>query len=72
MCCLRYEHETYEAEIAKTPKIDATVKTPDGIGTVTETSPLTGFIKVKIGDSIKAFHRDSVTVIKKNENEQKK
>ena len=72
MCCLRYEHETYEAEIAKTPKIDATVKTPDGIGTVTETSPLTGFIKVKIGDSTKAFHRDSVTVIKKNENDQKK
>jgi len=72
MCCLRYEHETYEAEIAKTPKIDATVKTPDGIGTVCETSPLTGFIKVKIGDSTKAFHRDSVTVIKKNENEQKK
>ena len=72
MCCLRYEHETYEAEIAKTPKIDATVKTPDGIGTVCETSTLTGFIKVKIGDSTKAFHRDSVTVIKKNENEQKK
>lgn len=72
MCCLRYEHETYEAEIAKTPKIDATVKTPDGIGTVTETSPLTGFIKVKIGDSTKAFHRDSVTVLKKNDNEQKK
>ena len=72
MCCLRYEHETYEAEIAKTPKIDATVKTPEGIGTVTETSPLTGFIKVKIGDSTKAFHRDSVTVLKKNENDQKK
>ncbi len=72
MCCLRYEHETYEAEIAKTPKIDATVKTPDGIGTVTETSPLTGFIKVKIGDSTKAFHRDSVTVLKKNDNDQKK
>ena len=72
MCCLRYEHETYEAEIAKTPKIDATVKTPDGIGTVTETSPLTRFIKVKIGDSTKAFHRDSVTVLKKNDNDQKK
>ncbi len=66
MCCLRYEHETYEAEIAKTPRIDANVKTPDGVGVVTETSPLTGFIKVKIGDSIKSYHRDSVTVIKPN------
>ncbi len=69
MCCLRYEHETYEAEIAKTPPIDANVKTPDGIGVVTETSPLTGFIKVKIGDSTKTFHRDSVTIIKQSRSE---
>lgn len=64
MCCLRYEHETYEYELAHTPPVDSTVKTPEGTGTVTEISPLTGFIKVKIGENIKPFHRDMVTVIK--------
>ncbi len=64
MCCLRYEHETYEAEIAQTPPVDSVVKTTDGTGTVTEVSPLTGFIKVKIGDSVKPYHRDDVTVLK--------
>ncbi|MBQ8187678.1 MAG: stage 0 sporulation family protein [Clostridia bacterium] len=63
MCCLRYEHETYEEEIKRTPPVDSTVKTAEGVGTVTEISPLTGFIKVKIGDNIKPFHRDSVTVL---------
>ena len=65
MCCLRYEHETYEEEIRRTPPVDSIVKTPEGTGVVTETSPLTGFIKVRIGDKqsevIKAFHRDQVT-----------
>ena len=66
MCCLRYEHETYEQEIALTPPVDATVKTKDGTGTVTEISPLTGFIKVKLsGGDTKAYHRDDVTVLKR-------
>ncbi len=65
MCCLRYEHETYEAEIAATPKVDTTVKTPDGVGTVVETSPLTGFIKVKLRENeVRPYHRDLVTVLK--------
>ncbi|MBQ3815561.1 MAG: stage 0 sporulation protein, partial [Clostridia bacterium] len=63
MCCLRFEHETYEAEIAQTPPLDATVRTPDGVGNVTEIHPLTGFIKVKIGDDTKTYHRDAVTVL---------
>ncbi len=68
MCCLRYEHETYEQEIRLTPPVDSTVKTPDGIGTVCDTSPLTGFIKVKFkeknGETVKAYHRDNVTKIR--------
>ena len=64
MCCLRFEHESYQAEIAATPPVDSTVKTPDGVGTVTETSPLTGFIKVKFGENeIRPYHRDSVKVL---------
>lgn len=70
MCCLRFEHENYESEIKKTPKNDAKVKTPDGEGVVVESSPLTGFLKVRIatssGDAVKTFHRDDVTVIKQN------
>ena len=67
MCCLRYEQESYEYEIARTPAVDTSVKTPDGVGVVTETHPLTGFIKVKIsnkdGDTIKTYHRDDVKPI---------
>jgi len=69
MCCLRYEHETYEEEIAKTPPVDSTVKTAEGVGTITEISPLTGYIKVRLGDSVKPFHRDSVTVLKAGKRE---
>ncbi len=69
MCCLRFEHETYEYEIKRTPPVDSTVKTEDGIGTVTEINPLAGTIKVKLTDKPdippKSYHRDNVTVIKK-------
>lgn len=67
MCCLRYEQETYEYEIARTPAVDSTVKTADGVGTVTEMHPLTGLIKVKLrdkdGDIVKIYHRDDVKLV---------
>ena len=69
MCCLRYEHETYEYEIKRTPPVDSTVKTEDGIGTVTEINPLAGTVKVKLADkpdiAPKSYHRDNVKVISK-------
>lgn len=69
MCCLRYEHETYEYEIKRTPPVDSTVKTEDGIGTVTEINPLAGTIKVRLADKPeiqpKVYHRDNVNVIQK-------
>ncbi len=66
MCCLRYEHDTYEEEIKKTPPVDSTVKTADGVGTVVEISPLTGYIKVRLQDNnVKPYHRDDV-VLQKN------
>ena len=69
MCCLRYEHETYTQEIKKTPPVDSKVKTPDGIGTVTEISPLAAKIKVRLDDKPdqppRSFSRDDVTVIPK-------
>ena len=63
MCCLRFEHEVYQQEISHTPPVDSTVKTPDGTGTVTEISPLTGYIKVNINDTVKSYHRDEVKIL---------
>jgi cell fate regulator YaaT (PSP1 superfamily) len=51
MCCLKYEHEAYVDLIKNTPGVGAYVKTPDGNGTVIETSLLTGMLKVKLDDS---------------------
>lgn len=75
MCCLRYEHQTYEAEIKLTPPVDSVVKTPDGVGTVCEISPMTGIVKVKLKDADppvpKAYHRDTVTVISRPKRSEK-
>ncbi len=67
MCCLRYEHETYEEEIRHTPPVDSVVKTAEGTGRVVETSPLAGLLKVSIeeknGARTVVVHRDDVKVI---------
>jgi cell fate regulator YaaT (PSP1 superfamily) len=72
MCCLRYEQDTYEYEIARTPSVESTVKTPDGVGVVTESHPLSGYIKVRFENkdetTVKAYHRDNVKVIKAHKN----
>ena len=75
MCCLRYEQDTYEYEIARTPAVDSTVKTPDGVGVVIESHPLSGLLKIRIGDkedsTIKIHHRDNVKIIHTNKNQNK-
>ena len=69
MCCLRYEHDTYEYEIKRTPPVDTIVRTADGIGVVTEISPLTGTIKVKLDASPdippKSYKRNEVSILRK-------
>ena len=74
MCCLRYEYETYEYEIKRTPPVDSTVKTPDGIGTVTEIFPLSGKIKVRLSTSPdppqKTYHRDDVVLLQKKQTQE--
>ena len=67
MCCLRYEHETYEEAIKKTPPVGSTVKTPGGVGTVIETNPLAELIKVRLEDkpeSPKAYSVSDVTLLR--------
>ena len=69
MCCLRYEHDTYEYEIKRTPPVDTLVRTVDGVGTVTEISPLQGTIKVRLAATPevmpKSYRREEVTILKK-------
>ncbi len=67
MCCLRYEQESYHQEAKLTPKKDTVVITPDGRGTVTESTPLTGMVKVKLDaadeEPPRTYHRDTLTVV---------
>lgn len=76
MCCLRFEHEAYEEEIKKTPRVDSIVSTPDGDGVVVESHPLTGRLKVRLlkgGEQVKDYHRSGVKFkgFSKNRREEK-
>ena len=65
MCCLRYEYDTYLAESAITPKVDAIVETPDGEGVVVESMPLKGVVKVALDkdpSTFRLYRRDDLTV----------
>ena len=68
MCCLRYEQKTYELETALTPGRDARVMTPDGPGTVTESAPIAGTVKVRLDSAEEdeapvVYPRDDVTLL---------
>ena len=69
MCCLKYEHDTYLQEIKNMPAVDSTVRTPDGVGTVTEIMPLAGKLKVRLEDKPdqqpKTYTKDSVTSLQR-------
>jgi cell fate regulator YaaT (PSP1 superfamily) len=71
MCCLRYEYDTYDDEIRRTPKVDTPVITPDGPGVVCETQPLAGLCKVRFTENdetiIKVYHRDDLKRVDKND-----
>ena len=75
MCCLRYESEVYAEEIRKTPPVDSTVNTPDGVGTVIGISPLAGKVKVLFKNTPdtppKHYHRDEVTILSREKNHAK-
>ncbi len=67
MCCLRYEHEAYEEALKVSPRVGATVSTPDGVGTVIEIRPLAGSVKVRLDEKNETprFHSvNEVTVIR--------
>ncbi len=63
MCCLKYEEDAYSHLASITPRVGSTVKTPDGVGTVTDVNLVTGNLYVKLHDSETLpfkIHRDNV------------
>ena len=53
MCCIRYEHETYEQALRAIPPIGSTVSTADGVGVVVEIKALAGEVRVRLDDNEK-------------------
>jgi cell fate regulator YaaT (PSP1 superfamily) len=68
MCCLKYEHDSYEELLKITPKEGAYVETAEGRGTVEEANILTGILKIKLDKRPDApplaFHRQDVKIIR--------
>ena len=68
MCCLRYEHETYEQEIRLTPPVDALVETADGRGVVISNHVIKGTVTVRLegqeGEAPRTYRRDDVKVLR--------
>lgn len=66
MCCLKYEQNSYEYLATITPPVGATVKTPDGVGTVVDVNMISGNLLVRMNDSEAApakYHRDKVKMM---------
>ena len=45
MCCLAYEESAYEYLNSIMPMVGSTVRTPDGLGTVLEVNPVSGYLR---------------------------
>lgn len=54
MCCLRYEHETYEEALKTTPPVGSIVETANGTGVVIEAKPLAQTVKVRLEEGNEA------------------
>ena len=66
MCCLKYEQDSYDYLISVTPSLGATVKSPEGTGTVIDVNMITGNLIVRpdTEDAIPfKTHRDRVKVV---------
>ncbi|MCQ2440360.1 MAG: stage 0 sporulation family protein [Clostridia bacterium] len=73
MCCLKYEQNAYDDLIKTTPPVGATVKTPDGVGTVIDANLITGnlIIKPKEEDGIPyKAHRSVAKLLSRSKKQQ--
>ena len=69
MCCLNYEQDAYEYLNSFTPNVGATVKTAEGLATITDVNLITGNLFVKLIDSETIpfkVHRDEVKLISRS------
>lgn len=69
MCCLKYEQDAYEHLNSITPRVGSTVKTKEGLATVTDVNLITGnlFVKPVNSDSIPyKIHRNDVKLVSKH------
>ncbi|MDR0380685.1 MAG: stage 0 sporulation family protein [Oscillospiraceae bacterium] len=75
MCCLKYEQEAYEELLRTTPRADSVVKTPEGVGLVTDVNLLRGKLKVRLDnapETLRVFDKREVTVLKSPQKGKKK
>lgn len=74
MCCLKFEHETYEGLLKKLPPVGSYVSTPVGNGVVTEVQTLAERVRVKLDDKPeeqKVFDFSEITVLKRGKSRSK-
>ena len=64
MCCLRYEHDTYEQALKALPSVGSLVSTPAGEATVVELRPLLESVKVSFEDKSEAQRTFTLSEIK--------
>ncbi len=67
MCCLKYEQETYEELIRRSPKEESFVDTPEGRGTVVEVLLQRQQVKVRMEDApetVSVFSNEDVAVFR--------
>ena len=70
MCCLSYENEFYAEASSKMPKLNARVKTPDGVGSVIYNNILKQLVTVKIENDndtkINEYTLDQIVIVPKD------
>ncbi len=68
MCCLKFEHPTYEDGLSKLPTPGSVVDTPDGRGTVCELRPIPLTMKVRLDsapdEAPKRYPLDDIKVVR--------
>lgn len=77
MCCLKYEHDTYEEILTRLPEYGARVKTPRGIGRVVDTATLLEIVKVRLKteddtEEVIPFSIDEIEEIKTEQKKERK
>ena len=71
MCCLRYEHNTYEELRKNIPSRNALVNTPEGEGIVVDRHILTQLVMVRLPDAkYVAYPLSEISVISRSPNRQ--